>query len=227
MLTANDIKRLSFDVEEEFQELDTPKRVYDAAEAQYEVLDRRAPKGLPNGNSRDTLRSGFDPDTLQNSEIKSIIEDSFNELGGKHNISVNFKDFTEIASHLGEYSDKDSEFAKLYVSKMINAVTDVAKTKATISLGYLTDRALTLAMQRAQDPNINDLGEIVAVIREIYDWLDKLQDLRDKYNIVGADKLMTKMSDATEDDNKPKLSVAALKDIVNQINKNADSEEKT
>jgi len=219
MITSDDVKRLSFDVANEFEELDTKEKVQKAAEEQFEILDRSALKPAPRIN--DYLESEYDTGQLKTTEIKDIISSSFDELGGKHNLSVSFKDFTEIASHIGDYSEKDSEFAKLYVSKMINAVSDVARTKATISLGFLTDRALTLAMERAKDPNIQDLGEIVAVIREIYDWLDKLQNLRDKYNIVGSDKLLEQMSEDNKKANKARLSQNALSDIISQINMNA------
>ncbi|MCQ2209184.1 MAG: hypothetical protein MJZ34_02720 [Paludibacteraceae bacterium] len=228
MISENDVKRLSFDISDEFKELDTKDRVFEAANQQIEVLDSFDPRVEYARNNylakqRVSDYDEFDTDSLQSPELKEIIEKSFNDLGDKHHISVNFKDFTDIAGHLGEYSEKDSQFAKLYVSKMINAVADAANTKAAISLGFLTDRALTLAMKRAQDPNINDLGEIVAVIREIYDWLNKLQDLRDKYNIVGSDKLMSKMSEEAvkESENAERLSSAAIQDIVAQINANS------
>lgn len=219
MITGDDVKRLSFDVANEFEELDTQKKVQRAAEAQYDILDKElAP--FPKKSYGEHL-SPYDTEEIQSPEIRDIINKSFGELGDKHNLSISFKDFTEIASHIGTYTEKDSEFAKLYVSKMINAVSDVARTKATISLGFLTDRALTLAMERAKDPNIQDLTEIVTVIREIYDWLDKLQTLRDKYNIVGSDKLLQQMSEDAQKDNKNRLSANALNDIIAQINKNA------
>lgn len=226
MITSDDVKRLSFDVADEFEELDTQEKVQKEAEHQYEILDKdwmnpSVIEKIKSRSSSDYMSSEFETDKIQSSEIRDIINSSFGELGGKHNLSVSFKDFTEIASHIGEYSEKDSEFAKLYVSKMINAVSDVARTKATISLGFLTDRALTLAMERAKDPNIQDLGEIVAVIREIYDWLDKLQNLRDKYNIVGSDKLLEQMSEENKKSQKERLSDGALQDLVAQINANA------
>ncbi|MCQ2209127.1 MAG: hypothetical protein MJZ34_02435 [Paludibacteraceae bacterium] len=49
-------------------------------------------------------------------------------------------------------------------------------------------------IQRAADadPKSSNLTEIVAAIREIYDWLNKLQDIKDNWDTVDSDKLMSK-----------------------------------
>ena len=211
MITDDDVKRLSFDVAEEFEELDTQEDIDNAAFKQYEILQAVNP----------ITRDKEENNNFESPEMRNIIESSFNELSDKYKLPINFKDIGEITKHLGDYSEKESEFAKLYVSKLINAVTDAARVKAVLALGYLTDRSIQLAMMRAQDPNISDLGEMVAVIREIQDWLNKLQDLRDRYNIVGSDKLLTQMSEDNKKEEKKQLSNNALNDIIAQINANA------
>lgn len=163
-------------------------------------------------------------DDVQNPEIKNVLKSSYTEIVKKHNLNIDYKDFGEVMEHLANYSDKDSEFNRLYVSKMINAVTDVAKVKSTVALGHLTDKALQLVMKVANDPNIDSLPTIIASIKEIYDWLDKLENLRNKYFVAGSDKLISMMSDSNKDADKPRLSPEALTSIVGQINKNIAAE---
>jgi len=160
-------------------------------------------------------------DQIENPEIRKILRDSFNELVERNNIDVEFKDFNSIVTNLADYTEKDSEFNRIYVSKMMNAVTDAAKLKSTIALGFLTDKALNLTMKIAQDPNVDSLGTIIASIREIYEWLDKLQGLRDKYYVAGSDKMLEIMSEKDQEGESAKLSPESINEMIRRINEDS------
>lgn len=152
--------------------------------------------------------------------LQTMLQDSFMELVEKNHLPIEYKDFNEVISHVSNYSDADSEFNKLYVSKMINAITDVAKVKSMITLGQLTNKALSVFQKVADDPSLDSLDVMVSSIREVYDWMNKLEDLQKKYYIVGTDKQLSMMSEQanrTSDDTR--LTPAAIKDIIKQINK--------
>lgn len=209
MLKDSDIENPDFDIDEDFEELDTHEKVQDAARIEYEVFDSDPINAL---------------EKIENPEIRKVLENSFNEIVKKNGLTVNFKDFNEIVTHLSDYTQEDSEFNRIYVSKMINAVTDIAKLKSTIALGFLTDKALELVMKVAQDPNVDSLNTIVASIREIYSWLDNLQNLRDKYFIAGSDKLMQSIADKQNPVEKDKLSPEALTSLVAKLNQTSLAE---
>lgn len=210
MLKDSDIHDVDFDIDEDFEELNTHEKIKNAANVEYEVFDADPVNAI---------------EKIDNPEIRKVLENSFNEIVKKNGLSVNFKDFNEIVTHLSDYTQEDSEFNRIYVSKMINAVTDIAKLKSTIALGFLTDKALELVMKVAQDPNVDSLNTIVASIREIYSWLDNLQNLRDKYFIAGSDKMMQSIADKQNPVEKDKLSPAALTDLVAQLNKTSLAEQ--
>ena len=214
MIDDNDVTNVDFNIDGEFEELNTKGRSNIIKEH-----DEDNPL-VPYEAKFDSMNREFDEtiDQIENPEIRKVLKDSFNDLVARNNINVEFKDFNSIVTHLADYTDKDSEFNRIYVSKMMNAVTDAAKLKSTIALGFLTDKALNLTMKVAQDPNVDSLGTIIASIREIYDWLDKLQGLRDKYYVAGSDKMLKTMSDDHQSGEGAKLSADSINEMVRRIN---------
>ena len=144
----------------------------------------------------------------------------------KNNLPVKYKDFDEIIQHIADYNANDSDVMKLYVSQMVNAITDQIKMKSVITLGYLHDKALTEMMKRAADPNRESLELCVSAIREIHDWMNKAEDLRSKFFIKGSQKQLNNLANSANKNNSNKLSQAALNQIVAKINAYSANENK-
>ena len=103
---------------------------------------------------------------------------------------------------------------------MINAITDVAKVKSMITLGTLTNKALAVFQKVAEDPSLDSLDVMVSFIREIYDWMNKLDELYQKYYVVGTDKQISMLSNQNSNFDPDKhLTPTALNALVKQINK--------
>ena len=159
-------------------------------------------------------------DKVDDPEMRDMLQESFTELVQKNKLPIKYKDFDEVIKHVADYSEADSTFNKLYVSKMINAITDIAKVKSMITLGQLTNRALAVFQKAADDPSLDSLEVMVSSIREIYEWMDKLENLRQKYYQVGTDRQIALMSEQANlaGQPKPRLTKEALTDIIQKIN---------
>lgn len=161
-------------------------------------------------------------------EMQDMLQDSFNELVKKNKLPIKYKDFDEVIKHISEYTEADSAFNKLYVSKMINAITDIAKVKSMITLGQLTNKALMVFQRAADDPGLDSLEVMVSSIREIYEWMDKLENLQKKYYVAGTDRQISLMSEQANLDGqaKPRLSKEAINELVKKINQNKKEPDK-
>ena len=204
------LKDIAEDVDNEFVELLSPDN-HNQKTSLGKVLDIQ--KALTA-----QVEEAYDLGDVNEPELQNMLKKSFEEMTEKNNLPIKYKDFDEIIQHIADYNANDSDAMKLYVSQMINAITDQIKMKSVITLGYLHDKALTEMMKRAADPTRESLELCVSGIREIHNWMDKAEDLRNKFYIKGSQKQLNNLANATNKDNSNKLSQAALNQIVAKIN---------
>lgn len=171
------------------------------------------------------VEAAYDNGDVNEPELQNMLKKSFEEMAEKNNLPVKYKDFDEIIKHIAEYNATDSQVMKLYVSQMINAITDQIKMKSVITLGYLHDKALTEMMKRAADPSRESLELCVSAIREIHDWMNKAEDLNQRFFVKGSERQLANLANNNKGNDKNKLSQAALNQIVAKINSYSNKEE--
>ena len=210
--------KLAEEMENEFVELLTPEN-HGRKTSLSKVIDIQ--KALTA-----QVEAAYDNGDVDEPELQNMLKKSFEEMAEKNNLPVKYKDFDEIIKHIAEYNATDSQVMKLYVSQMINAITDQIKMKSVITLGYLHDKALTEMMKRAADPSRESLELCVSAIREIHDWMNKAEDLNQRFFVKGSDRQLANIANNKEA-NKNKLSQAALNQIVAKINSYSNDKEET
>lgn len=204
------MSKINDDIKQEFVELLSPEK-HGPKTSLEKVIDIQ--KALTA-----QVEEAYDLGEVDEPELQNMLKKSFEEMTEKNNLPVKYKDFNEIIQHIADYNKKDSDVMKLYVSQMINAITDQIKMKSVITIGYLHDKALTEMMKRAADPSRESLELCVSAIREIHDWVNKAEDLRNRFVIKGSEKQLAIIASESRQDNTNKLSQAALNEIVAKIN---------
>jgi hypothetical protein len=196
-----------FEIADEFNELDIS-----SAKNQLSILNN--------------MKSANDFD-VNNTEIEKELRKSFTELVDKHKIGdIEYKDFKDIIKGLADYTKKESEFNKLFTSKLVGAMTDAATTKCIMSLGFLIDKSLSKIIKMTEEAtdDYQDLNLLISSMREIFSWLKQLETLKKSYYLAGADKGLESLGNIESGDGKDRLSPASISELIRKINSEVEDE---
>jgi CHASE3 domain sensor protein len=93
-----------------------------------------------------------------------------------------------------------------------------------MAIGFMVDKSINkiISLTENTTDDYQDLSLLVNGMREAFGWIDKLESLKTKYSISGADKSIELMRD-NKDTDSGKLSVTNIRDLLQNI-KDKESE---
>lgn len=152
-----------------------------------------------------------------NRALNELLRRSFRDMLEKHKIkNISYKDFSDIINGLSEYSRREAEFNKLYLSKLTSAITDATLIKTVVALGMLIDSAIAKIMQIAENNSGESYLAIVATIEKTFLWIDKIEELKKRYYISGVDASIQQLADLDSGDKaeERKLNVEQIRQLI-------------
>ena len=156
-----------------------------------------------------------------NQRLEELLKNSFKEILQKNNIKdISYKDFKDIVNGLSEYSRREAEFNKLYLSRLTSAITDATLIKTVMALGMLIDSAIAKIAEIAKNTSGESYLVLVATIEKTFLWIEKIEELKRRYYISGVDASMKQMSSDQEEAARAaaeqKLSVDQIRQLINK-----------
>lgn len=154
-------------------------------------------------------------------KLEDLLKNSFKEILQKNNIKdITYKDFRDIVNGLSEYSRREAEFNKLYLSRLTSAITDATLIKTVMALGMLIDSAIAKIAEIAKNTSGESYLVLVATIEKTFLWIEKIEELKRRYYISGVDASMKQMSSDQEEAAKAaaeqKLSVDQIRQLISR-----------
>ena len=161
------------------------------------------------------------PAAESNQRLEELLKNSFKEILQKNNIKdISYKDFKDIVNGLSEYSRREAEFNKLYLSRLTSAITDATLIKTVMALGMLIDSAIAKIAEIAKNTSGESYLVLVATIEKTFLWIEKIEELKRRYYISGVDASMKQMSSEAQDAAvaaaEQKLTVDQIRQLINK-----------
>jgi replicative DNA helicase len=207
---AYDTSSDDFNMADAMQEMITEAQIVDGKEDVGKAFDQRLAM-ISYDKPADTDKT--------NKELSEQLKKSFAALVEKNKIKdLEYKDFKEILDGLADYSKREAEFNRLYLSKLVSAVTDASIIRAVTALGYLIDTAIAKIMDIAKNQTGDSYMAVVGTIRETFTWIEKIEELKRRYYISGVDSSMKQLSAQNDNTQEQKLSIADIRDLITKAN---------
>jgi len=159
-----------------------------------------------------------DSSEIVNFNVDQAIQESYKDFIESYHLSnLNYKNYQQLIKDLVDYNSNQSDFNKLYRSKLVCAVSDKTTINAIMALGCLIQKALEKAIKISKKNDPISYASLVETIQRVFKWINELEKLKAKYHIVGTEHSLANMSKEENSIEETKLSNENFRMLVEKV----------
>jgi hypothetical protein len=121
-----------------------------------------------------------------------VLTNVYEALNEKYNLNITNKEFTDFVSTITDKTKFESSIEKVIGGKIISQVCNRVTLKSIVSAGALIEKSLDIIEKQSTTINSTS-AELIIMITKIFEWIEKLDDLKDKYESEGPDKTLERV----------------------------------
>jgi hypothetical protein len=161
------------------------------------------------------------------SKTDIVLSNVYDALNQKYNLNITNKEFTDFISTVIDKSKFETSIENIVGSKVITNVCDRVVLKSIITAGALIEKSLEVIEKQSATINTTS-AELIIMISKIFEWVEQLDALRDKYETEDPDKSLSRVIETKENEingnvvsgnsESSKNATKLIKDILDQLN---------